>query len=258
MQEQIKLISGWSSPGGSTEHHIKLTNLLNANGYDCTFYGPHDWHLDKCKSAKIQDCKITVYDTVISHFVQIGAKNLKKHILSCHESNLFPLKQIYHEHYDVIQYVSNRQKQYHSVNHPSIIIPPVVDKIVWKAPKVNRAGIIGSVDSHKQTHLSIQQALTDGYDEVYIYGIISDLQYFNEYVSPILSNRVVIKNHCSNKQEMYNSLDAVYHNSKFETYGLVEAECKLAGIPFAGRSNNPEVISEEEILERWKGILNVN
>ncbi len=32
MQGQIKLISGWSNPGGSTIHHINLINLLNENG----------------------------------------------------------------------------------------------------------------------------------------------------------------------------------------------------------------------------------
>ena len=55
---KVKIVSGWSNPGGSTAHHISLTNLLNDNGYDCTFYGPHDWHKDKCKSANIQECRL--------------------------------------------------------------------------------------------------------------------------------------------------------------------------------------------------------
>lgn len=254
MQEKIKLVSGWSSPGGSTQHHIKLTNLLNANGYDCTFYGPHEWHLDKCKSGKLNDCKITVYDTVISHFLMINTKNMRKHILSCHESNLFPLKQIPHDHYDVIQFVSNRQKQYHSINHPSVVIPPVVDRIEWKAPKTNTAGVIGSIDSHKQTHLSIIKALEDGYSKVLLYGIISDFNYFNEFIYPLL-DRIQVMNNCDDKTKMYNTLDAVYHSSKFETFGLVEAECKASGIPYKGIEFNPEVESEEEILKRWSMIL---
>jgi hypothetical protein len=172
--------------GGSTEHHIKLTNLLNANGYDCTFYGPHDWHLNKCRAAKLSDCKITVYDTVISHFVMITTRNLKKHILSCHESNLFPLKELPLDHYDVIQFVSQRQKEYHSINHPNVIIPPIVDRIVWKAPETNTAGIIGSIDSHKQTHLSIKKALDDGFKKIKLFGIISDITYFNKFIEPLL------------------------------------------------------------------------
>jgi hypothetical protein len=255
MQGKIKLVSGWSNPGGSTIHHINLTNLLNANGYDCTFYGPHDWHLNKCKSARLNECSINVHDTVISHFIQVNGKNLRKHILSCHESNLFPLKQIPHDHYDVIQFVSNRQKQYHSINHPSVIIPPIVEKFKWESPRANRAGVIGSIDSHKQTHISIQNALEDGYDEVYLFGQITDLEYFNREIKPLMGSKVYIKNHYDNKEEMYSLVDAVYSNSKFETYGLVEAECTLNHIPFGGISNKPEILTNEEILERWKTIL---
>lgn len=255
MQGKIKLVSGWSNPGGSTIHHINLTNLLNANGYDCTFYGPHDWHLSKCRSGKLNQCSLNVYDTVISHFIQVNSKNLKKHILSCHESNLFPLKQIPHDHYDVIQFVSNKQKQYHSINHPSVIIPPIVEKFNWIAPKANRAGIIGSIDPHKQTHVSIKSALEDGYDEVYLFGVITDSDYFNKEIQPLLNSKVVIKNHYDSKEEMYGLVDMIYHNSKFETFGLVEAECNLNGIPFSGNRNNPEVLNSEEILERWSNLL---
>jgi hypothetical protein len=255
MHGKIKLISGWSNPGGSTIHHINLTNLLNANGYDCTFYGPHDWHLNKCKSGKLEECKLTVYDTVITHFIRPYTGNIKKHILSCHESDLFKLKTIPHSHYDVIHFVSNRQKQYHSINHPSVIIPPIVHKFNWIAPKVNRAGVIGSIDPHKQTHISIKQALQDGYDEVFVFGQGTDLNYFKKEIEPLLSLKVVVKKHYDNKEEMYSLIDTVYHNSKFETYGLVEAECLLNGIPFKGVSNNPEILTNEEILERWKAIL---
>jgi hypothetical protein len=57
---------------------------------------------------------------------------------------------------------------------------------------------------------------------------------------------------------MYNTLDAVYHSSKFETYGLVEAECKAAGIPYHGNHFNPEIITTDEILRRWNIVLNDN
>jgi hypothetical protein len=259
LKQRVKIISGWSNPGGSTIHHISLTNLLNDNGYDCTFYGPHDWHLDKCKAKKIQEADVNVHDIVISHFIQlppIRLRNVKKHILSCHESNLFPLKKIQHSHYDVIQFVSNKQKAYHSVNHPAVIIPPRVDKFDWKDPENNIAGVIGSIDPHKQVHISVSQALKDGYEKVYLYGQINDLPYFNGSIQPLIEKgKVVVKNHADDKEAMYGSVSAVYHNSKFETYGLVEAECKLAGVPYRGVENNPEVLTDEEVLKRWKDIL---
>ena len=46
----IKIISGWSNLGGSTESFIKLCNLFNDNNLECVYYGPHNYHLDKCKS----------------------------------------------------------------------------------------------------------------------------------------------------------------------------------------------------------------
>jgi hypothetical protein len=251
---QVKLVSGWSNPGGSTLHHISLTNLLNANGFDCTFYGPHEWHMDKCKSAHISECKLTVHDTLISHFIQVPTTNVRKHILSCHETNLFPLDQVPTGGYDLIQYVSNSQREWHGINHPFKIIPPCVERIEWSSPRNNTAGVVGSIDEHKQTHKAIEMAFSDGFDKVLLYGQITDLPYFEEYIQPLLG-RVEIRNHEDNKASLYGSVEAVYHASKRETYGLVEAECKAAGVPFRGAENNPEILTDEEILERWKTVL---
>ena len=86
----IKIISGWSNKGGSTFALINLTNELNKFGLDTTFYGPHEWHLDKCKSDKLQNLKLTEKDIVISHFINLGLRpKVKKIVLFCHEKNLF-------------------------------------------------------------------------------------------------------------------------------------------------------------------------
>ena len=252
---KVKIVSGWSNPGGSTLHHIGLTNLLNEAGYDCTFYGPHDWHRDKCKSGHISECKLTVYDTLISHFIQVTTSNVKKHILSCHETNLFPLRERQTAGYDAIQYVSNYQKDWHGVDVPYTIIPPRVKKVSWTSPKNNIAGVIGSIDEHKQTHKAIEMALSDGFEKVFLFGQITDQPYFSNFVQPLL-DKVEVHNHQDDKEAMYGSVEAVYHTSKRETYGLVEAECKLSGVPYRGKENNPVILSDEEILEKWKTILN--
>ena len=57
------------------------------------------------------------------------------------------------------------------------------------------------------------------------------------------------------KGAMYGSVEAVYHDSKRETYGLVEAECKASEVPYRGVQNNPEILSDEEVLERWYKVL---
>jgi hypothetical protein len=253
--KQIKIVSGWSDPGGSTVHFIELCNLLNNNGLDCTFYGPHNWHLDKCKSGTLDDASLVKDDILISHFINIKVP-VEKHILSCHETNIFPLKEKDLQSYDIIHFVSNPQKKWHSVNHPSIIIPPVVNKIKWKDPDNNVAGVIGNIDNHKQVHLSIKRAIEDGFNKVLLFGNNNDPEYYNQGIMPWVSRHNVVPcGHEDDREKMYSQISAVYHSSKRETYGLVEAECKLAGIPFNGPKNNQEVLEKEEILDRWKKVL---
>jgi len=255
----VKILSGWSNPGGSTVHHISLTNLLNSHGVDCTFYGPQEYHLDKCKSEKIDKITITPEDILISHFLSVPTKiTWKQHILSCHETNLFPLDRMSLGSYDIIQYVSESQKEWQGVDHPYVIIPPIVDTVNWKKPKTNYAGVIGSVDSHKQTHLSIGKALKDGYNKVLLFGEVTELPYFNKEVSPYMDKGVaLLRGHESDREAMYNQVDAVYHSSVRETYGLVEAECRLAGIPFVGESNKQPILTSDEIWERWEECLDL-
>ena len=115
--------------------------------------------MDKCKSGHISECKLTVHDTLISHFIQVQTTNVKKHILSCHETNLFPLKDLPTHRYDLIQYVSNFQREWHGViDRPGIVIPPRVEKIEWTSPRNNTAGVVGSIDEHKQPHKAIEMA----------------------------------------------------------------------------------------------------
>lgn len=258
---QVKIVSGWSNPGGSTSHHIALTNLLNDNGIDCTFYGPHEWHLDKCKSGHINECALTVYDTLISHFIEVPTRNVKKHILSCHETNLFPLKQLPLQNYDMIHFVSQYQKDWHGVDHPSVVIPGVIDKVKWTSPNNKTAGVIGSIDEHKQTHVSVQRALDAGYDKVLLFGKATDKPYFDKEIQPLLSTKnVVMMDYCEDKEEMYGSVEAVYHSSKRECLPTVQGECMKANIPYFGlecnmRKRSDYEFNNQEILKKWIAVL---
>ena len=255
----VKLLSGWSNPGGSTHHHIALTNLLNSKGVNCTFYGPQDYHLDKCRSEKIDKISITPDDILISHFLNVpNEPTWKQHILSCHETNLFPLQQINLESYDTIQYVSELQREWHEVKHDFVVIPPIVTQVKWEDPENNKAGVIGSIDSHKQPHLSIQAALDDGYKTVLLFGDITELPYFNKEVNPYVERgEAVLMGHESDHNALYGKISCVYHSSLRETYGLVEAECRLAGIPFRGVSNKQPILTKDEIWERWEECLDL-
>jgi len=254
----IKLVSGWTRPGGGTIANIALTNLLNENGVECIFYGPDEWHLDKCKGGLLKDALFYEEDTVISHFIQVPAGlACKNHILYCHEKDLFPLNKVDYKKYNTIVFVSNEQKKWHGVTHPSVIIPPIVETLKWKNPHNGVAGVVGSVDENKQTHMSVQRAITDGYAKIKLFGEGNDRLYFDESVRPLLDAQaeVILEGHQDNREAMYGQVEVVYHSSRSETFGLVEAECSLAGIPFNGPSNNPAIVDKKEIYRRWKKLF---
>lgn len=92
---KIKIISGWSNPGGSTTSFINLCNYMNANGMDCTFYGPHDYHRDKCKSGHIAEAQVNQKDEIlIIHYLKFPERPeaSKKVILACHEKDVYEVK----------------------------------------------------------------------------------------------------------------------------------------------------------------------
>lgn len=255
-RQVVKVISGWSNPGGSTIHHIALTNLLNESGYDCTFYGPHDWHLRRCRADRLGNARVNPTDFVITHFIRTQQMTCRLHVLSCHETDLFELRSMPLAHYDWIQFVSEFQRRWHGVGHRSIVIPPVVERVRWTDPANGIAGVVGSIDENKQTHVSIERALADGYQKVLLFGVVTDAQYYQRHVERyVAQRRAVLVGHEDDRSRMYGQIQAVYHHSRRETFGLVEAECFVSGIPFVGPRNNPEILERHEVLGRWQQVL---
>ena len=260
MSKTVKIISGWSKPGGSTCHFIWLTNKLNEEGYDCTFYGPHDWHKDKCQSGGVEGIRILPTDRVIAHYVPIRAVDVvanKRLIYSCHESpSLSNVADMSLNKVDVVHFVSERQRLLQGVEHPQVVIPPYVQKVNWSAPKNKKAAVIGSIDSNKHPAQAIALAREAGYERILLFGKLNDPNYFVKHILPLVVEGVVeIRQHEDDREKMYNEVDAVYHSSHSETFGLVEAECKLAGIPYGGVQFLPQILEEDEIVEKWKELL---
>jgi hypothetical protein len=262
----VRILSGWSNPGGSTVAFINLTNLLNDAGMDTIFYGPHEWHLDKCKGESTSRLDISnPEDALVAHFVPLREERvpLKKIIFSCHETTLFPLKDYPMKVVDNIHFVSEWQREWHGIDKPSTVIPNIVKVGKRKSPhKRGAVGIIGSIDRHKQTALAIESALESESKstKILIFGNVSNQQYYEDEVKPLLRThkRVKILGKYDDKDVMYNMVDAVYHASKSETYGLVKHECDMHGIPFNdlfNSSDHSEYWPEERILEAWKTLL---
>lgn len=255
----IKIVSGYTDKGGSTTFFINLTNFFNENGIDCTFYGNQPYHLGKCKSGTIdKDLKYDPDDIIITHFLQLSERpQVKKVILSCHEKWWFPVGKV-KQYWDICVFLHDEHRKYHGdYQGESTIIPNIKENLITsdKTNVKNFAGIIGTIEDRKQTHVSIQRALKDKCEKIYLFGHIGDQNYFDRMVKPLIGNRIIHYGHTTDKQSMYDMIGKVYHSSKGEVACLVKDECYLTGTEFYGNeetNNEVSKLTNQEILNLWK------
>jgi hypothetical protein len=259
----IKIISGWSNKGGSTTAFINLTNALNNRGYETKFFGPHDWHLDKCNAGILTSDilnSITVDDSVVCHFIGLQSRpNAKSVILSCHEKNLYRVGQT-KQFWDEVVFINKKHRDYHSDYLGKFTIIPNLIQPLNPTPKEhldNVAGIIGTFDENKQTHVSIIRALKDNCEKIYLFGTRTS-PYYENFVKPLLSEKVIEMGYLENKQEMYDMIGRVYHSSISEVATLVKDECISTNTKFFGNeaTNSDRLnLTNEEIINEWIKIL---
>ena len=260
----VKIISGWSNRGGSTFVFINLVKSLNEAGYDATFYGPHEWHLDKCKSGLLKDFVPHKDDVVISHFLRLPQRlPVKKFILSCHEKNIFEVSQM-PPIWDEVVFLNEKQRNYHHGYTGKYRIIPNLKEQLQKTPKTPKTkgviGIIGSIDENKQTHVSIHKALGDGFKKIMLFGNITDQNYYNNYVKPLIGENVIERGFIGDKQQIYDSVEGVYLSSNSEVASLVKDECETTGTKFYGSKateHDIKNLSNKEIISEWVKLLNL-
>lgn len=268
----VAIVTGWSNPGGSTESYINLTNALNDSGISTIMLGPHTYHIDKCNGGTLEAFQTTKAKNVIWHFLKMSNQSFdhiskSNIILSCHEHDL---NRVFYKYctgmFNHFHFVSESQKQYHLEKDdpkddlsihviPNILDPNLKKLYVGIVGKVG--GVIGSIDRHKRTHLSIQKALDDGCDKVRVFGKDTDLEYHLEMVDPLLKDpRVHWHGVIDDKSKMYASITDVYHYSLSETWGYIKAECQYLKIPFHSNNETPiDLKSSEDIVNSWKELL---
>lgn len=265
MVTNIKILTGYSEKGGSTTALINLTNKFNESGINCTLYGPHSWHIGKCKSDSIQTATLHPNDTVISHFLKLKQRpNVRKIVLSCHEKWWFDVGSI-KQYWDDVVFLHQQHKDYHIKYKGKYCLIPNLKENLSPKPKLHLdkiAGVIGSIESRKQTHVSVQRALEDGCTDVYIIGAIGSEAYFNTHVLPILESNSNVKllPYQTDKQSMYDALGRVYHSSNGEVACLVKDECYLTNTKFFGNEeteNEISTLSNEEVINLWKVALDI-
>lgn len=257
----IKVISGWSNRGGSTTAFINLVNLFNQHGIEAEFYGPHSWHVDKCKGKLINDIVLNKEDKIIYHFLNVFTARppVDKFILSLHEKEMYNLKTKNYRIFDKIHYLNERQKNWHGVTHPHFYCPNPHEHLeISDRPNGKIAGIIGSIDENKNVHTSIKRALEAGNDKILLFGEKRQ-PYFDTLVLPLLSDKVEYIGYVEDKKKIYESITSVWSSSLSENASLVRDECDILGIPFFGNEETPKlnIMSNEEILNIWKRELDL-
>jgi len=261
----VKILSGFSGMGGSTVAFINLTNAFNDAGIEICYYGPNDWHMDKCRGEKITGpINTTPDDILIMHIIAPAERpNAKKVILSCHEQHMFPINKINYKIFDKIHYVSEHQKIWQNIDHPSFIAPNILDDLLPNSKITDGpvAGIIGSIDPNKQTHISVARALKDGFQKILIFGTRPDKKYLEEKIIPLVDgHRVQYKGVFGNKQAMYDMITDVYHSSVHESWGYISEECRLTGTKFhglGGEKRTTFILPKHEIIDIWKRELEI-
>ena len=167
-----------------------------------------------------------------------------------------------HQHWDEVIFLHDAHQKYHNNYKGEFsIIPNIKEPLIAndKSGLVKVAGIIGSIEDRKQTHISIQRALKDKCTKIYLFGKIGDEKYYNAFVKPLCAHPAVEEyGHTEGKQEMYDMIGRVYHSSKGEVACLVKDECWSTHTEFFGGEETENIVADmtnEEIIERWKTVL---
>ena len=161
----VKIVSGISMSGGSTIILINLTNLFNSKGIDTTFYGPHDFHLDKCKSKKLSDLTFeNRKDILLAHHIKMEKRPpIKRVVLASHEKWWFEVADI-PVFWDTVVFNHEEHRNYHNrYNGPYVLIPNPKDTnqtlYAIDKPELDLvAGVIGTIETRKRTHLPMKNA----------------------------------------------------------------------------------------------------
>lgn len=255
----IKIITGYSGPGGSTSALRRLCDEFNARDIACEMYGPSDWFIKNPKHhRRLSELMLPTKDRIIAHWIDLKMKFKQKTIFSCHEMWWFDFNNVtdfYHE----VQFLTEKQKNYHTSRSnikKFFLLPNLKEKleITKLDSSKNVAGVIGNIDERKNIHESIKRALDEGSEKVLVFGDILSTPYFNEKIKPLLNDKVIYMGH-KDKSFIYSNIDRVYHMSKGEVASLVKDECYTTGTMFFGNEetdNEVSIMTNDEIITSWK------
>ena len=247
-------------------------------------YGPDNWHMDKCKSAKLSDFHPENGDIIIVHNIKLfsvaelykiedkieelikkpilnSLKNLFvrhlpgsrknigiKLILSCQENDLFPIRQLNYVLFDKIHHVHSSQINYHKIMHRHFVCPNFGNHLIASEHKpIKVAGVIGSIRKENKTDISIEKALQDEMETVTLYGYLIDPVYYYKQIVPLVKKypgKIRFAGFIDDKQKIYDSVSDVYCTVG-RAWSMVKKECALTNTRYHGPDIAP--IGEESM-----------
>jgi len=262
--QKVKFLTGYGGFGGSTVALIEHCRLLNANGYDAWLYSFHDWCISKYEKARnVSEFRAEEDDILVYHMLEQSKRpKCKRCYLYVHEKGLWDFRSRATTGFDQFVFVSESQRSWHGVEG-SIVPNPMgrlVDPAIHAPPNGNIAGVVGTIQPRKRQHLSIQQALLDGRSKVLLFGDKGQCGgYFDEFIAPLLSDRVVYRGPCEpeRRMDMYNEFDVLYIDSYDESASLVLGECRMLGKEVVKDEavEDYRISSDEEVLAAWSRLF---
>lgn len=286
----IKIVSGHSYPVGSTVALVNLCKQLNSRGYASTFYGPDNWHIDKCASGSLEDFKPESGDIVILHDIELwsvadllalGSATLRtgrnhswkawarrvlgclapasppekfKLVLTCQKVDACYKMSVRHALFHKIHFISEAQKGFHATKQPKFVCANFTAEL---APSINKpertAGIIGTISPENGTEAAIVKALQEGMSTIVLYGYLADPIYYYSRIEPLIKahpGKIKFAGFVDSQQKMYDSMSDAYTGAASLT---VRQECAMTHTRYHGpEARTDSSMTNDQIFEIWK------
>lgn len=220
----IKIISGYSYPANDTFALVSLCNQFNSRGYACIFYGPDNWHINKCKSGRLSEFSPEAGDIIIvndvaqwplGHLTNISPFIIKKRrkkrlaalrgalikflpsirssncklVLTCQENEELPLLSARISRFNKIHFTNRTNStigRCFRTIYPTFVAPSFFSDLdVIERRQTKIAGVISDIRKEKKIEVAIEQALMDGMEAVVLFGAMKDPEYYYGEIVPL-------------------------------------------------------------------------
>ena len=291
----IKIISGYSHAAGATLALVNLCNQFNSRGYACVFYGPDNWHLEKCKSAQLAEFVPKAGDIILVNDIplwsagdlsdisalveQNGARGLLGALgrmskmllpskappsynlfLTCPNNDTLPKASVRLSFFRKVHFTCEALANYSRISRPLFVAPSFcVDLKKAEHKPEKTAGVIGSIKKHNNTVEAVEKALLDGMETVILFGYMKDPLYYYEKIAPLAikyPGKIKYAGFIDDRQKMYDAISDTYASVN-KPWSTVGHESAMTNTRYHAPEplNADGRMTNDQIFEIWKNEL---